>query len=108
MLLVQVFLAFQTFTRITNQIWMYSKFKVSLPWVPKWLSLDSREWLAGEPNCTGTHYGDTFGPVPGAKTCGTLYMILSGQQTLLSFMDVERLTHLLFSFSGGPFLLIVR
>lgn len=74
--MVQAFLSFQVFTRMTNQIWMFNELEVSFPWAPKWLSLDSRDWLAGDPNCTGTPYGDavpdTAGPVPGAINLAAL------------------------------------
>ncbi|KAH7701968.1 hypothetical protein AAVH_30892 [Aphelenchoides avenae] len=111
MLLVQAFLSLQTFSRTTNQLWMFTALEASVSWAPEWLKVDSREWFAGDPTCTGTSLGDTVaemvGPVPGAQPCGTLYMILSGQQKLFGYADVEFMTNNLFSLCSGPFLLIV-
>lgn len=91
---------------------MFNALEASISWAPTLLKVDSREWFAGDPNCTGTSLGDIVaelaGPVPGARPCGTLYMILSGQQKLVGYADMEFLTNHLFSLSSGPFLLIVR
>lgn len=100
------------FSRMTTEIWMLNELELSIPFVPKSLSLDSREWFAGDPNCTGTLFGDgvaeLVGTVPEAKPCGTVYMVLSGQQKLFGYIAVESVTHYLFSLSGGPFLLLIR
>lgn len=109
MLMVQASLAFQQFILVTD---MYHKFGDALSWVPQWVKLNSHEWLAGDRNCTVAYeLGAALGY---SKPCGTLYMILSGQQVLIAphnlydDFTLGEVIENLYAISSGPFLLMVR
>lgn len=106
--MVQASISFHAFIAYAD---MFYDSGDAFPWVPQWAKLNSREWLAGDPNCTATYEEEPA--LDYSKPCGTLYMILSGQQLLTaqenSYYDV-RLSEVfenLYALSSGPLLLMV-
>lgn len=109
MLLIQASVSFQTFIPVTD---IFYTFGDGFPWAPQWVKLNSREWLAGDPNCTATYAQEAA--LGYSKPCGTLYMILSGQLVLTGHQrsnddfTLGELIANVYAISSGPFLLLVR
>ncbi|KAH7705746.1 hypothetical protein AAVH_27042 [Aphelenchoides avenae] len=109
MFAVQLFMAFQTFVETTDLNGLlgvyYDLIHQELYGVPRWLQLSSKQWLAGDAKCEVDWL--KVEPDVGPKYCGTLYMVLTGNQVLVVDITVASLINNLFALSGSAFLLIV-
>lgn len=107
MLVVQSYLALQQFIESTDYYGSSAMYGLPAPtWVPSWLMLWSRGWLAGDADCETSL--EFVKPKKGPKYCGTPYMIVSGEFVLTGDLTASSLAEYLFALSGAPFLLIIR
>lgn len=108
MLIVQTFIAFQSFVLSTDMAASFERSGLSsdITWMPNWLKLWSPEWLAGDADCTTVL--SQVRPKRGPHYCGTLYAVVTGQLVLHGDMTVQFLSEHVFALSGVPFLLLVR
>ncbi|KAH7697964.1 hypothetical protein AAVH_34948, partial [Aphelenchoides avenae] len=109
MFVVQISAAFQVFVQTTDVNGFLAEYYHSgheeVYGVLRWSQLSSKQWLAGDAKCEVDWV--KINPNIGAEYCGTLYMVLTGQQVRVGDVSVKSFITDLFALSGAIFLLIV-
>lgn len=106
MFLVQLWLTFQRFVIATDQFRGAQMGSQIPPWIPNWIALSSRDWLAGDALCEVEP--QLIFPEYGTNDCGTMYAIVTGLGRVSETLWIAGITKHAFALCGTPLLLVLR